>query len=617
MPGQGLVDQLAAGVVREQLLVEVIAGERDRQHSVRDCQRRRVLEHRAQQRLLGHDLTHRQLPSLGESAFIVPRAARLLDPIRLRLARRRTRSRARTRGRRPGDEETLLHPAGTGSGARTGRSPRRPAQSREGLLHLGQQRVHGLRLGPARGPHRRDLELHPGIRRAAHLTIGLEERAQEVDQLVRRRGRAGGLERLGLVRGEIGEHPGWADLEDEQPPHGLDHLAAEQREILAGLRGAVDGLERGGPIAAEQRRHERADMDGRGGAEEPGHSRLVEPPLAVGDGGIEQRERVAQAALRGAHQHGQRRSLEGHLLLRQDLRQARGEQLGRNGLEVEALAAREHGGGNPLGLGGREDEDHVGRRLFQRLEKGVEGRAGEHVDLVDDVDLEPAAGGSVLDVLPERPDVVDTRVGGRVDLQDVHRSAGDEILAGGTGAAGLGAGARGAAQGLGQEAGGGGLPDPARSREEVGVRHAPRDEGVLERSRDRLLPDHGIERRGPPLPGQHLVRHGIMAGSVSARPPAGRAGAATANIMTVHPQSSRPSRERRAKPAPARYSHGTREERRTVAPFRAWRGLTHPVAWGPTINAVARGSFDTSDPREGIQPRYSGLRATGHRYLPV
>src|SRR5215470_20409130 len=91
----------------------------------------------------------------------------------------------------------------------------------------------------------------------------------------------------------------------------------------------------------------------------------------------------------------------------------------------------------------------------------------------------------------------------------------------------------------------------------------------------------------------------------------------TANEMTVHPQSNRPYRERRTKPAPARYSHGTREGRLTVAPFRAWRGSTHPVAWGPTINAIPYGSFDTSGPREGIQPRYSGLRVTGHRYLPI
>ena len=87
--------------------------------------------------------------------------------------------------------------------------------------------------------------------------------------------------------------------------------------------------------------------------------------------------------------------------------------------------------------------------------------------------------------------------------------------------------------------------------------------------------------------------------------------------MTVHPQSSRPSRELCTEPAPARYSHGTREGRLTVAPFRAWRDSTRLVAWGPTFNTVPQGSFDTNGPREGIQPRCSGLRVTGHRYLPV
>src|SRR5436189_6436566 len=87
--------------------------------------------------------------------------------------------------------------------------------------------------------------------------------------------------------------------------------------------------------------------------------------------------------------------------------------------------------------------------------------------------------------------------------------------------------------------------------------------------------------------------------------------------MTVHPPSNRPSRDLNAEPAPVRYSHGTRAKRRTVAPFRAWRGLTRLIAWGPTFNTVPGSSFDTNDPREGIQPRCSGLRVTGHRYLPV
>ena len=44
-------------------------------------------------------------------------------------------------------------------------------------------------------------------------------------------------------------------------------------------------------------------------------------------------------------------------------------------------------GSNFLRLGRGEDELHVLGRLLERLEQRVEGRRGEHVDFVDDVDL--------------------------------------------------------------------------------------------------------------------------------------------------------------------------------------------------------------------------------------
>ena len=62
-----------------------------------------------------------------------------------------------------------------------------------------------------------------------------------------------------------------------------------------------------------------------------------------------------------------------------------------DGAEVEALHAREDGLENLLRVGRAHDEDDVLGRLFQRLEQGVEGRRGQHVDLVDDIDLVVAA----------------------------------------------------------------------------------------------------------------------------------------------------------------------------------------------------------------------------------
>ena len=56
--------------------------------------------------------------------------------------------------------------------------------------------------------------------------------------------------------------------------------------------------------------------------------------------------------------------------------------------------------------------------------------------------------------------------------------------------------------------------------------------------------------------------------------------------VAVHPPPNGPYCDLSTEPAPVRYSHGTREGRLTVAPFRAWRGSTILVAWGPTFNAA-------------------------------
>ena len=63
------------------------------------------------------------------------------------------------------------------------------------------------------------------------------------------------------------------------------------------------------------------------------------------------------------------------------------DRLGRDAGEVVALAPRKHGDRNLVRLGGGEEELDVRRRLFQRLQEGVEGPGREHVHFVDVVDL--------------------------------------------------------------------------------------------------------------------------------------------------------------------------------------------------------------------------------------
>jgi hypothetical protein len=102
-----------------------------------------------------------------------------------------------------------------------------------------------------------------------------------------------------------------------------------------------------------------------------------------------------------------------------DLLQALDDELGRDRLQVEALAAGDDGREHLLHLGGGEDELHVRRRLLEGLEQRVERRRREHVHLVDDVDLELALGRRVADGVAQVAHLLDAVVRGAVDLDHV------------------------------------------------------------------------------------------------------------------------------------------------------------------------------------------------------
>ena len=84
-----------------------------------------------------------------------------------------------------------------------------------------------------------------------------------------------------------------------------------------------------------------------------------------------------------------------------------------------------------LGLGRREDELHVLRRLLDQLEQGVEALRRDHVRLVDDVDLVARRRRREERPLAQVAGVVDATVAGRVDLDDVDaaRAAAREVAA--------------------------------------------------------------------------------------------------------------------------------------------------------------------------------------------
>ena len=178
----------------------------------------------------------------------------------------------------------------------------------------------------------------------------------------------------------------------------------------------------------------------------------------------------------------------------------------RDAPEVEPLAPGEHGGDHLPGIGRGEDEVHVGRRLFQRLQQRVEGLPGEHVHFVDDVDLVLALAGRVLDALEQvRPDLFDPVVGSAVDLQHVDAPAFRDFPAERAGVAGGYGGTADAVQGLGQDAGRGRLAHAAGSGEQIGMGDLAGLYGVFKRGGDVFLADYAVEFLGTPFSGRDFV----------------------------------------------------------------------------------------------------------------
>jgi len=176
-------------------------------------------------------------------------------------------------------------------------------------------------------------------------------------------------------------------------------------------------------------------------------------------------------------------------------------------MEVEALAAGEDGGGQFLGLGGGQDEYRVARRLLQGLEQGVERTGGEHVHLVDDVDLVFGQRRRILDLVPQLADLVHAVVAGGVDLQHVHAVFLLQGLADFAFAAGI---ARPGIQTVdrpGEHLGRSGLTGAAGAAEEVGVGDAPGFHLPHQRAHHRVLIAYTRKGIRTPCPVQCLITH--------------------------------------------------------------------------------------------------------------
>ena len=271
-------------------------------------------------------------------------------------------------------------------------------------------------------------------------------------------------------------------------------LARELEQITAGPHELLDlGKERRHVSARESRR--RGAQNGPGNlAEEVLRSLDADVTVAKNAELLQGGQRVAHAAARVAHDELERGVVEGKALAAAHIGEVRLHLVGRDRMEVKALHAREDRGQDLLGVGRAHDEDDVLGRLLERLQQRIERRRGQHVDLVDDVDLAAAHRRGVVHAADDLvADVVHAGARRGVELSHVG------VLAGGDQAALL-AGAVGQAlallahEGLGKQARHGGLARAARSAKEVRVACLVLRNSAHERLDHVFLADDLLER---------------------------------------------------------------------------------------------------------------------------
>lgn len=160
------------------------------------------------------------------------------------------------------------------------------------------------------------------------------------------------------------------------------------------------------------------------------------------------------------------------------------------------MRTRPDGPDDLLGLGGGEDELEVLGRLLDDLQQRVEPGRRDHVGLIDDVDLVPAARGPEERLLAQVTGIVHATVRGGVDLDDVDgpRPVPREVTAGLALPARRRCGPLLAVQTPRQDPRTGRLPAPARPAEQVRVIDPVVPQRLLQRVGYMLLPDDLGER---------------------------------------------------------------------------------------------------------------------------
>ena len=143
----------------------------------------------------------------------------------------------------------------------------------------------------------------------------------------------------------------------------------------------------------------------------------------MADGLIKQRRCIARGAFGSAGDEGE--GVIGYfgLLTVSDTAEHGDHVFGFDATQVKALATGKHGHRDFTDFRCREDKLHMCGRLFECLEERIEGRGGQHVHLIDDVNLVAGRGCTISDRVDDFTDIIDASAGGGVHFHDVDMAA--------------------------------------------------------------------------------------------------------------------------------------------------------------------------------------------------
>ena len=138
---------------------------------------------------------------------------------------------------------------------------------------------------------------------------------------------------------------------------------------------------------------------------------------------IQQRGGIAHGSFCGAGD--QRQGIFGDLsaLRCGNLAHQRDHHFGLNPAQIIALTSGQNSHGHFADFGCGKDEFDVGGRLFQGFQQRVKGAGGEHMHLIDDIDLIAGRGRAILDRIDNFSNVADTGAAGSIHLHHIDMAA--------------------------------------------------------------------------------------------------------------------------------------------------------------------------------------------------